>query len=111
MNWNMGNNRYLPHYDAPTLHGEQDANSFAIGPNSQIFLPDAKDDIIWWIRTDNAGVKTVIALDVTPHKTPQPVDLNALVARIDQLEEQINGKLSKSSKQQQQQRKPDETGQ
>lgn len=107
MNWNMGT-RYLPHYDAPTLHGETDANNFAIGPNSQIFLPDADQDIIWWIRTDNSGTKQVIPLDVRPHQKPQPVDMNALVARIDMLEEQVNGKLSRPSSSNNK-RKPDAT--
>jgi hypothetical protein len=28
---------------------------FPMAPNSEIYLPDANQDIIWWIRTDNMG--------------------------------------------------------
>ena len=101
MNWNMGyqNNwgggKFLPHYDAPIIHGETEANNFAIGPNSSIFLPDADKDIIWWIKTDNFGTKTVTAFDVKIHEEPKPIDINSLVARLDAMEEQFNAKFNK----------------
>jgi hypothetical protein len=30
-----------------------------MGPNSEIYLPDADQDIIWWIRTDMNNNRTV----------------------------------------------------
>jgi hypothetical protein len=63
-----------------------------MGPNSEIYLPDADEDIIWWIRTDANGIRTVMPFDVTPHKKEQPVDTNDLAARVAALEEWINGK-------------------
>ena len=87
----------LPHYEATLLHGRVEAENFMIGPNSQIFLPDADQDIIWWIKTDSTGAKTVTPFDITPHKEPQPVDLYALENRLTALEEQLHAKYNKSN--------------
>ena len=58
----------LPVYHAEPIHGEMAAWQFLMGPNSEIYLPDADEDIIWWIRTDANGNKNVMAFDVTPHE-------------------------------------------
>ena len=42
----------FPTYRAEPIHGENAAWQFSMGPNSEIYLPDADRDIIWWIRTD-----------------------------------------------------------
>ena len=63
-----------------------------MGPNSEIYLPDADEDIIWWMRTDANGNKNVVPFDVTPHQKPQPVDMNEVLARLSAVEEWINGK-------------------
>jgi len=63
-----------------------------MGPNSEIYLPDADEDIIWWIRTDANGNKNVVPFDVTPHQKPQQVDMNEVLARLSAVEEWINGK-------------------
>lgn len=87
----------LPHYESPMLNGRADANNFNIGPNSSIFLPDANEDIIWWIKTDNMGNKSVTAWDIAPHQEPKPVDFSALEARLANVEEWINAKQNKSN--------------
>ena len=87
----------LPHYETPLLNGRTDANNFSIGPNSSIILPDANEDIVWWIRTDSMGNKNITPWDVTPHQDPKPVDLNALEARLANIEEWINAKQNKSN--------------
>lgn len=87
----------LPHYETPLLNGRADANNFNMGPNSSIILPDANEDIVWWIRTDNMGNKTITPWDIAPHQDPKPVDLNALEARLSNIEEWINAKQNKSN--------------
>jgi len=47
------NRQPLPVYSATPIHGQSAAWQFPMGPNSEIYLPDADQDIIWWIRTDN----------------------------------------------------------
>lgn len=93
---NIYQNR-LPIYKAEPIHGENAAWQFPMGPNSEIYLPDADDDIIWWIRTDINGNKNVIPFDVTPHEKKPQVDMNDLAARLAAVEEWINGKQNKSN--------------
>lgn len=87
----------LPIYRAEPIHGENAAWQFPMGPNSEIYLPDADEDIIWWIRTDANGNKNVVPFDVTPHQKPQQVDMNEVLARLSAVEEWINGKQNKSN--------------
>jgi len=68
-----------------------------MGANSEIYLPDSEEDIIWWIRTDNNGNRSVQAFDVTPHKKPEPVNMEDLAARLSVVEEWINAKSNKSN--------------
>jgi len=82
----------LPIYRADPIHGENAAWQFPMGPNSEIYLPDADYDIIWWIRTDNNNNRNVKPFDVKPHEKPEPVDMNKLLERIDALEEKVNAK-------------------
>lgn len=90
-------NQPLPIYKAEPIHGENAAWQIPMGPNSEIYLPDADEDIIWWIRTDVNGNKNVVPFDVTPHQKPQPVDMNEVLARLSAVEEWINGKQNKSN--------------
>lgn len=90
-------NMRLPQYNAAPIHGAQAANAFPMGANSEIYLPDADQDIIWWIRTDAMGNRTVLPFDVTPHKEPEPVDLNQIMERLNALEEKVNAKQNKSN--------------
>ena len=87
----------LPIYHAEPIHGENAAWQFPMGPNSEIYLPDADEDLIWWIRTDANGNKNVMAFDAIPHEKKPPVDTNDLAARLAAVEEWINGKQNKSN--------------
>ena len=86
-----------PMYKADPIHGEIAAWQFPMGPGSEIYLPDADRDIIWWIRTDNNGNRSVKPFDVKPHEEPIQVDTNDLAARLAAVEEWINGKQNKSN--------------
>lgn len=87
----------LPVYSAAPIHGENAAWQFPMGPNSEIYLPDADEDIIWWIRTDTTGNRSVQPFDVSPHKKPEPIDMNNILERLGALEEWMNGKQNKSN--------------
>ena len=89
--------RTLPIYRADPIHGENAAWQFPMGANSEIYLPDADRDIIWWIKTDMNGNKQVTPFDVKPHQEPAPVDTQDLAARLAAVEEWINGKSNKSN--------------
>ena len=92
-----------PVYHAEPIHGENAAWAFPIG-GGDIWLPDADQDIIWWIRIDQNGNKQVKPFDVKPHEEPVPVDMNSLaekldaaLARLDSMEEKVNAKFNKSN--------------
>lgn len=89
-------NQPLPTYRADPIHGENAAWQFPIG-GGEIYLPDADEDIIWWIRIDQNGAKQVTPFDVTPHKKAEPVDIQQILARLGAVEEWINGKQNKSN--------------
>ena len=90
-------NMRAPSYKAEPIHGENAAWAFPMGTNSEIYLPDADEDVIWWIRTDMNGNRQVTPFDVLPHKKAEPVDINNILARLSALEEQMNGKQNKSN--------------
>ena len=94
--WGNYNTQRLPVYKADPIHGENAAWQFPIG-GGEIYLPDADEDIIWWIRIDQNGNKNVIPFDVSPHKKPEPIDMNNILARLGAVEEWINGKSNKSN--------------
>lgn len=85
-----------PVYKADPIHGEQAAWQFPIS-GGEIYLPDADEDIIWWIRIDQNGQKSVTPFDVKLHETPKPIDMNDILARLGAVEEWINGKSNKSN--------------
>lgn len=87
----------LPVYAANPIHGKDAAWQFPMGPSSEIYLPDADQDLIWWIRTDNMGNRTVIPFDIMPHEEPTPISLEDIMARLDTLEDKINAKQNKSN--------------
>ena len=87
----------LPVYHAEPIHGENAAWQFPMGPNSEIWLPDADEDLVWWIRTDANGNKNVAPFDVSPHKKAEPVNMESILARLGAVEEWINGKQNKSN--------------
>ena len=101
--WNYSNaqprvfNAPLPIYHAEPIHGENAAWQFPMGPNSDIWLPDADNDIIWWIKTDANGNKSVMDFDLIQRKKKEPIDIDNILARLGAVEEWINGKQNKSN--------------
>lgn len=87
----------LPVYTAMPIHGENAAWQFPMGANSEIYLPDADEDIIWWIRTDQNGTRNVVGFDIALHQKPAPVDMNEVMTRLAALEDKVNAKLNKSN--------------
>ena len=87
----------LPVYSAAPIHGREAAYAFPMGPNSEIYLPDADNDIIWWIRTDHVGNKSVNGFNVTARVEQSEVSMNDILKRLTALEDRINVKSNKSN--------------
>lgn len=102
-------NNYAPHYEIIQVNGRAGAENFRMGPNSNYLLLDNSAPIIWLVKTDGSGLLTAIPYDYTLHQEAQPIDVNALALRVQQLEEELNNvrqsnvRSNKQSKKQQQQ--------
>ena len=73
--------------------GRGGAEAYQLSPNSSILLLDNTAPIVWLVKTDGAGYKTLMAYDIKPHEEAKPVDhYKELEDRIAKLEETVNAK-------------------
>lgn len=78
--------------------GRAGAESYQIGPDSSTLLLDNTAPIVWLVKTDGAGYKTLMAYDIKPHEEVKPVDhYKDLEDRISKLEETVNAKQSNTT--------------
>lgn len=90
-----------PHREIDRVNGKDGALAFPLGPNSSVVLVDINQPKIWLVTTDSAGFKTVHSGSVTmdeeepiqeqPQPEPDPRDqkLDALMERLEKLEERM----------------------
>lgn len=73
------------------VSGENGARAYQMPPNSNALLLDDKDPIVWLVTTDGAGYKSSIKpFKLEPYTPPEPVTLNDIMNRLEQLENKIN---------------------
>ena len=78
--------------------GRAGAESYQLGPDSSILLLDNTAPIVWLVKSDGAGYKTLSAYDIKPHEEEKPVDhFKELEDRITKLEETVNAKQSNTT--------------
>lgn len=78
--------------------GRNGAEAFNLGPDSSILLLDNTAPIVWLVKTDGAGFKSLIPYDIKPHEEQKPIDqYKALEERITKLEDTINAKSNTSN--------------
>lgn len=82
----------------PKVSGKPGAAAFNMPPNSDILLLDETASVIWFVKTDSAGYKTMIPYDISEHKEEKPEEVyKSLEDRIAKLEELVNGKSNTSN--------------
>ena len=54
--------------------GRAGAEAYQLGPDSSILLLDNTAPIVWLVKSDGAGYKTLSAYDIKPHEQEKPVD-------------------------------------
>lgn len=93
------NQNILPQQQVLQANGKASIDALRMAPNSSVLIMDSKDPIVWLCTTDGLGNVTSTAYDITPHKDPDPVDVNGLETRVasiesilTRLEEKLNGK-------------------
>lgn len=78
--------------------GRAGAEAYQIGPDSSTLLLDNTAPLVWLVKTDGAGYKTLMAYDIKPHEDVKPVDhYKDLEDRIAKLEETVNAKQSNTT--------------
>ena len=87
---------YYPNYfqqqQIIEVNGEAGANAYSLAANSSVMLLDTQHPICYVVKTDGAGLKTVMPFDMTPHIPKEQVMMNSIEERLKRLEEMINGK-------------------
>lgn len=89
----------LPRYQVQRVT-EQEAMDFPMGPNSSIFMADKEHpNRIFLVLTDDLGYKTIKAINGKFENEADNTSMDAIVKRLDRLEELVNERYnSRSSK-------------
>jgi hypothetical protein len=78
--------------------GRAGAEAFQLAPDSSVLLLDNTAPLVWLVKTDGAGYKSLKPYDIKEHEEEKPVDhYKNLEERISKLEEVINAKQSNST--------------
>ena len=78
--------------------GRAGAEAYQLAPESSVLLLDTTAPIVWLIKTDGAGYKSMVPYDIKVHEEEKPVDhYKELEERISKLEETINAKSNTSN--------------
>ena len=78
--------------------GRAGAEAYQLAADSSTLLLDNTAPIVWLVKTDGAGYKSLKAYDIKEHEEEKPVDhYKDLEERIRKLEETINAKQSNTS--------------
>lgn len=78
--------------------GRGGAEAYSLGPNSSVLLLDNTAPIVWLVKTDGAGYKSLKPYDIKEHEEKPPVDhYKELDERISKLEDTINAKSNTSN--------------
>lgn len=82
-------NNFAPRYEIVKVNGEAGAKNFRMAPNSSALLLDETAPMVWYAQTDGTGYLTVTPFDIQPHQAAAPVDINDLLTRVTNLEEEV----------------------
>ena len=78
--------------------GRAGAEAFQLAPDSSVLLLDNTAPLVWLVKTDGAGYKSLKPYDIKEHEEEKPADhYKNLEERISKLEEVINAKQSNST--------------
>lgn len=65
------------------VSGIEGARSYPVPPNTEMILCDDTSDVIYDVVVDNAGKRTITALDVKVHEEAPPVDMSKFATKED----------------------------
>ena len=80
----------LPQQQAMQVNGKASAEKVQLAPNSSALAIDTTAAIVWFFVSDASGAMTRTPYDISLHQEPEPVDVNALLVKMNEMEEKIN---------------------
>ena len=80
----------LQQQQAMQVNGKASADKVQLAPNSSALAIDTTAPMVWLFVTDAAGAMTRTAYDISLHQEPQPVDVNALMVKMQEMEDKIS---------------------
>lgn len=83
-----------PRQELVKVNGRPGAEAFQMAPNSSALLLDETAPIVWLAQTDGAGYKSLSPYSISPYQPEAPVDVKALLHRVEKLEAMINANES-----------------
>lgn len=72
-----------------SVNGRNGAEMYRMAPDSSALLLDGNDPIIWFVKTDGAGYKTIIPYDIKPHEEKQQIDQQGIEDRFKDFDERL----------------------
>lgn len=73
----------------PHVNGTNGAQAFQMPVNSSVLLLDENNPVVYMVKTDSAGYKTIVPYKITELKPSPEIDVESLLKRIEALERKI----------------------
>lgn len=81
-----------PRCEVLRVSGRRGAEALPMAVNSSTLALDETAPLVWLVRTDSAGVKTLTPYTITLYAEPAPVSMDELSERLARLEEMLSAK-------------------
>ena len=79
----------------PRVNGREGANAYQVDPGGEALLLDLNDPLVWLVQADDAGVKTIDALDISKHVDPEQKTMETLEERVTNIVETLEARVTK----------------
>lgn len=87
-------NTMQPKQEVVTVNGEDGANTYKLPPNSSALVLDENKPIVYLVKTDGAGYKTVLAYTITPVIKAAEPTMSDVMARLEALEKKYESDIA-----------------
>lgn len=71
------------------VNGRNGAEMYWMAPDSEVLLPDTQDPIVWFIKTDSAGYKTIIPYDIKQHEDEPAPNMKDIDSKLESFDERL----------------------
>ena len=79
----------LPQQQIIQANGKSSIDALRMSPNSSVLIMDTTAPMVWMCVSDGLGNVSSTPYDISVHKEPEPINVNALDARLEAIEKAI----------------------